>query len=279
MANMRADLMRALDHVAALLRRLRLQRLTRWGRDVLERRLQDGIVVRADGLRLYGGVRDRAFLYQAQTGVFEPETVGLLRRALWPGAIVVDVGAYLGYYTILASRIVGPQGKVLAFEPDPESVLWLLRNVSANHCGNVMVMAQALYDRVGKMRWHRNPTDPSKNSLAARVGAEAAMEIDCVTGDTGIPVPHVDVVKIDVEGTEPEVLRGMAQLLEQSPDPLLIVEFNPTALAEAGNSSETLQETLDRLGFSEVGRLDEQRDLEGRLELCNLVWRRRQRRG
>jgi FkbM family methyltransferase len=271
---MRADIMSILDHGAALLRRLGLRRFTRWGRDFLDRRLHGGVMVEADGMRLYGGVRDRAFLYQVQAAAFEPQTTELLRQSLRPGAVVVDAGAYLGYYTILASRIVGPEGQVFAFEPDPGSVLWLSRNVSANQCGNVVVVSKALYDRAGKMRWRSHPTDPSRNSLAARAGSVDTMEIDCVTGDAAIAVPSVDLVKIDVEGCEPQVLRGMVQLLERSPDPILIVELNPTALAEAGNSPEALREMPSRLGFREIGRLDEQRDSRGLLELCNVVFRR-----
>lgn len=275
-ADVSTSLIRTLDHLAAILRRIGLGRLTRAARRALEGVLQEGIAVEVDGVRIRGGIRDRSFLYRLREGTFEPATVRVMSQAITPGAIVVDVGAYLGYYTVLASRLTGAAGKIYAIEPDPGSFRWLERNIRQNGCRNVVAIRKALSAHAGTASLYRSARDPSTSSLFPRREWVETVPVEAVKPDAILDTDTVDVVKIDVEGAEPLVLAGMAGLCARSPDPVLFVELNPTALREAGSSPLDLQATLHRLGFDAIEPLDEERGADGELQLCNLYCRRKQ---
>lgn len=274
MTALHSGLIRALDRSAAVLRRLGLGPLTRLGRVALDRLLRRGVYIESQGVRLVGGVRDRAFLYRVEDGTFEPQTVRVLRQVVRPGMVMLDVGAYLGYYTILASRAAGPQGRVYAFEPDPSNFRWLRYNLSINGCDNVAIFQRALSSSPGTGHLYRHATDPSKSSLAAREGWGQRIQAELDTADRLVDAPFVDLVKIDVEGAEPFVLKGMAGLLMRTQDPILLVESNPRALEESGSSADELLQLLKMFGFTLIERLDEEVDHTGNLQLCNLYCRR-----
>ncbi len=270
----RYQLLRSLDRSAALLRAIGLSRLTRAGREILARVLPKGISVEVEGVSMRGGIRDRSFLYRLKEGTFEPTTVRLFSEAITPGAVVLDIGAYLGYYTIIASRRAGKFGKVFAVEPNPESFAFLRYNLRENGCSNVVAVQKALSNYSGWTSLHRDRSDPSRASLIAREGSLGAVTVECTTVNDLLGEQHVDVVKIDVEGAEPFVLDGMARVLEQSRDPILSVELNPSALAEAGSSQEALLSKLRQFGLHTIRTLDEERAPNGELLLCNLYCRR-----
>ena len=265
---------RRLDAVASVLRALRLHRLTRLGRNLLGRCLTQGIAVEAEGQRLVGSVRDRAFLYKVKEGHFEPETIRVFCRAVRPGMVVLDAGAYLGYYSLLAARQVGPRGKVYAFEPDPASFSFLERNIRLNGYANVVAIAKAIASTTGVRSFHRHPCDPSMHSLVPRKGSRTSISVPCTSVDEFLGEQRVDVVKIDIEGAEPLALQGMMKTLERSPALSLFLELNRTSLSEAGKSPDQLISQIRSLGLDSITRLDEQRNLQGKLELCNLYCRR-----
>lgn len=152
---------------------------------------------------------------------FMPERE-VVRRLLRPGMRAVDVGANIGYYMLLIASAVGPGGAVDCFEPEPENLGELKRNVEANRLRNVRVVAAAVGDGEGR--------------LAMRTGINAAVAGD--GGDFTVPLTRldaalegpVDFVKIDVEGYEGHVLAGARRLLRQY-RPILFVEIHPGFLA------------------------------------------------
>src|SRR5947208_14953773 len=145
------EMARTLDRAAAIFRAVGLQPLTRRCRELLTYVFGEGISIEVDDLRLCGSLRDRAFLYKLKEGRFEPETVKLFVGALRPGMVVLDVGAYLGYYTFLAARQVGEKGKVYAFEPDPSSYRFLEHNIHLNGYSNIVAVSKAASSR-GRIR-------------------------------------------------------------------------------------------------------------------------------
>lgn len=90
-------------------------------------------------------------------GLYEPSVARLFENILGEGMTMVDLGANIGYYTLLASRLVGRSGRVYAFEPDPENHQYLLRNIVANGCRNVTVVEKAVYNITGTMTFLRDP--------------------------------------------------------------------------------------------------------------------------
>jgi len=260
-----------MDRAGAVLRAAGLGGVSRSVRNLLDR-VTPGVEVDVEGLRMRGGILDRSFLYRVREGVFEPATVRRFASAIRPGAVVVDVGAYLGFYTLLAAARAGPSGFVVAVEPDPRALRFLRRNVRG--LTNVNVVAKAASDRSGFACLYENSSDPSRASLARREGNEGEVSVDAWPVDWLLSGRAVDVVKIDVEGTECAVLRGMRKTLANSRDPAVFIELNPRALREAGSSTDELLGLIDALGFRAIQRLDEEYGAGGELLLCNLYCRR-----
>ncbi len=161
-------------------------------------------------------------------GEHEPEIAALFRRLVAAGSTVFDVGANVGFFSLL-SRELG--ASVHAFEPNPRVRGWLARSVSLGN-GGVQVVAAACSDREGTMPLYLSaPGNTGRTSLT--VPTESRVEVDVVTLDayaarTGA---RPDVVKIDVEGHEREVLAGASSLLA-SARPTVIVETSGTATLE-----------------------------------------------
>jgi FkbM family methyltransferase len=181
---------------------------------------------------------------------YEPE-LAYLEEVLSPGKVFFDVGANIGIYTLVASRIVGEAGRVVAFEPSIQSFPGLQRNVNLNGLTNVTAFRTALSEKSGKACLYQAP-DPVANSVCGDPGWRAGTEqitletLDRVTEQTSIQ--HVDVIKIDAEGAEELVLRGAKKVLTAM-RPVVIFEVNPEACARFGLSPYGARELLENLGY------------------------------
>jgi len=202
-------------------------------------------------LRLPPAWRGVAKLLYAFREDYEPE-LAFLRRYLRPGMVVADVGACYGIYTLLAARLVEPGGQVLAFEPAATSFRRLAANVKRNGLANVRLFRMAAWDGCGSAPLF-HASDPGRNSLDRARGDGSGWEMvrlgrlddvleECDAG-------RLDLLKLDVEGSEPEALRGAARSLRNW-RPVVIFEENSPVAADF----------LRTLGY-ELYRADE----EGRL--------------
>ncbi len=265
---------RNLDRIASLLRTIGLSSITRLCRDLISRMFKEGITIKVGGSRLCGSIRDRAFVYKVGEGYFEPQTVKAFLEALKPGMVVMDIGAYLGYYTIFAAEKVGPSGKVYAFEPDPQNYSLLEHNIRINGYKNVVAIRKAVSNKTGTLKFYQHSYDPSMGSLIFRKGCQRVVNVDCVSVDEFLVNHQVDIIKMDVEGSEVFALQGMLRTIGDSPGLTLFVELNPGALMEAKSSSQELLNKLKRLGFDNVIQIDRDDKVNGELVLCNLFCRR-----
>jgi FkbM family methyltransferase len=138
-------------------------------------------------------------------GTYEPEQTALFVKHLPTGGTVLDVGAHVGYYTLLSSVLVGPAGRVFAFEPNPANQRFLKRHAAVNGCANVTVVESAVSDATGTARF-----DFGSGSGTGHLAEGGAIEVRTVTLDEfcGREGLKPDAVKIDVEGAEAGVLRG-----------------------------------------------------------------------
>jgi FkbM family methyltransferase len=174
-----------------------------------------------------------------------------LENALSPGQTFIDVGANLGIYTLVASKIVGPSGRVIAFEPSSQSFSLLKSNITLNGFTNVQVYPTAVSDKIGKAFLYNGP-DPAQNSLGRHLRLEPKGE-EVVTQplDSALsqaPVERVHVIKIDVEGAEELVLRG-ADNVVTAHHPVIIFEINHEASTRLGLSPLGARDLLNRLGY------------------------------
>jgi FkbM family methyltransferase len=214
--------------------------------------------VSVDGLRVYGTREHHVMLYWLVRGKYERHTRALFEQAIRPGMHVLDLGAHIGYFTLLAARAVGSTGKVYSFEPDPANYKFLCHNIALNGMEGVVVpVPKAVTDSSGARPFFAH----TKNSAASTFWGEGQpfdpLSIECTTIDDYIEEGEaIHVVKLDVEGAEVEALRGMRRTLTEARRTALFVECNPTALAAAGVSVRELLDELNALGF-QVQLIDE----------------------
>jgi len=184
---------------------------------------------------------------------YDPE-LAYLEKVLSPGNVFIDVGANFGVYTLVASKLVGEAGKVIAFEPTAESFKTLRKNIALNHSANVRAFQVALAQRRGRA-WLYHGLDPVGNSLGmdplrGDKGEEVEMDaLDKILVENGID--RVDVIKIDVEGAEELVLRGATKSLTAY-SPVVIFEFNPDYAARLGLSPYGARDLLESLSYEFV---------------------------
>ena len=182
-------------------------------------------------------------------------------KVVEPGMVVVDVGAFIGYYTVQAGLAVGPTGTVFSLEPDPCNFEALEANVKVNGtAGRTVLVQSAASDREGAVPFYLDRWDSSQSGVGGfREGARRivvpSVQLDEVLQDA----EHVDVVKIDAEGFEMAVLAGMeATVSRMQGRPLTVfVECFPAALRSLGSSPDAMLEWLRGHGFS-VGVIDEE---------------------
>jgi len=143
-------------------------------------------------------------------GTYEREQTELFRRWIRPGATVLDVGAHVGYYTLLSARLAGPGGRVIAFEPNPRNWDFLRRHVAINGLDTVEVEQAAASSAAGTARF-----DFGTGSGTGRLADGGALEVRTVRLDDFCRERSLrpTAIKIDVEGAELEVLRGAEEMV------------------------------------------------------------------
>jgi FkbM family methyltransferase len=181
-------------------------------------------------------------------GLFEVETVRVLRSILRPGDTFIDGGANVGYFTVLAAKIVGERGRVHAFEPHPDNVTRLQQNVVENGvASSVTIHPVALADRPGEMQLHILGEANTNHALATFFAAPGtqtrAVTVSVVRLDDYLPAVAPRLIKLDIEGAEPLAISGMVATLRRH-RPAVIVEMNAGALGRAGSSPEELLAAL-----------------------------------
>lgn len=182
-------------------------------------------------------------------GFWEPLETAMLLHCVEAGDTVVDVGAHVGYFTVLASRLVGPAGLVLAFEPEPGNFALLEANCALNDCRNVRLESCALADHEGKAQLAVSLTNTGDHRLdLGGTGAGQVVRVqrfdDCVS-----PEAAVDFVKIDAQGCELAVLDGMHATIRRNAARLIaLVEVTPNLSERAGRPLPRLRELLRHHG-------------------------------
>jgi FkbM family methyltransferase len=165
-------------------------------------------------------------------GVPEPGVPAMIEKFLKPGDCFYDVGAHVGFYSLLAARLVGEAGRVIALEPDADNVAVLNEVVARNNLKHVRVARTAVWDSDGEVTFERGLDAPSR--MGGRV-AETSSAQNSPSEMVSVPAVALDtlaaadrppsVIKIDVEGGEKQVLQGARRVLEVN-KPVLVVEIH-----------------------------------------------------
>jgi FkbM family methyltransferase len=182
-------------------------------------------------------------------GVYERPETAFFSSVCKPGMTFLDIGANIGYYAALASGRIGPQGRIIALEPDPENFRYLQQNVAANGATNAICVQKAAASENGVLRLHINKDNRGDNRLYPNELCESSFEVEVTTVDAllgGYGVDRVDLVKIDVQGFEGHVLSGMRRTIRRSESLILLTEFWPFGLRSAGSDPESVLLELEQ---------------------------------
>jgi FkbM family methyltransferase len=177
-------------------------------------------------------------------GTWDPFLTQFIEENLKPGDVFLDVGAHVGYFTLLAARRVTGTGTVLSIEPNPQALEQLRQNVARSRLANVLIADTACGDSYDPVRLYlHTESNSSMASLsAANATGGAAVDVRCTPLDSLCQdrgLHRVDLVKIDVEGAELSVLRGMKRILRDI-RPVIVLELEPRLLSSFGETSESV---------------------------------------
>ena len=211
------------------------------------------LLINVQGQQMYVDATSVSFApARVRSRAYEEQETELFKKIVRGGMVVVDIGANIGYYTLIAASIVGEHGKVFAFEPEPKNHALLVKNIEANGYENIIAVPKAVSDKGGSTRlflspdgntgWHRiYDSEDGWNSI----------EIETVTLDEFFQGKEesIDVIKMDVEGSEMAVLQGMTRILERNDKLIIFTEFFPALLKKSGASPEGYLNELEKHGF------------------------------
>lgn len=203
-----------------------------------------------------GAFPDRLTRHMLFHGLYQNDVLIWINHHSRKGDIIFDVGAFHGLMSIVASKAVGPSGRVMAFEPNPTARKWLNTHLRLNKCSNVTVESIGLMDFEGSANFYVQEGDVTWNSSFIREFVDpqhnlTPVDVECTSIDayvrkTGL-IPAL--IKIDTEGTELAVLQGAKETIEKY-KPILVLEMNPASARQAGTSLSNLVERLEALSYS-----------------------------
>jgi len=186
-------------------------------------------------------------------GVHEPLETELVKEEIEKGDIVLDIGAHIGYYTLIFANLIGEDGKVFAFEPDPTNFDLLRKNVKINGYKNVILVQKAISHKTEKLKLYLSDDDSGGHAIYNPCdGRRQSIEIEAIRLDDYFQdyEGKIDFIKMDIEGAEEGALRGMSNLLRKNKNAKILTEFWPIALKRYGIDPEEYLKLLIEQGFT-----------------------------
>lgn len=175
-------------------------------------------------------------------GNYEAAETELLKKIVKKGAVVVDVGANIGWYTLLSARLAGKNGKVVAFEPEPANYALLKKSIERNTFENVLAFDCCVSNMAGTRKLWLTKKNLGAHSTVKKM-SDRAIDVEAVTLDSflsKLEIQTVDLLKVDVEGAEPEVFEGAQEYLLTRKIRNIFLEWN----GEAWTTQEKLLQKL-----------------------------------
>jgi FkbM family methyltransferase len=191
-----------------------------------------------------------------RAGTFEPLELSFVRKFLQTGMTVLDLGAHHGLYTLLASKLVGSRGRVIAFEPSPRERRALQLHLILNQCKNVDVQELALSDEDKESdlyvveAWASGCNSLRPPEVPARTTPVRVHVARLDSWLLGRKMVHVDFIKMDVEGGELSLLKGAEKFLKRRPRPVILVEVQDIRTQSWGYRAKEIIEHLKLRGFT-----------------------------
>jgi FkbM family methyltransferase len=188
-------------------------------------------------------------------GTWEPHLTAWIRRRLTPGTTFIDIGANIGYYSLLAAHLIGPTGRIVAVEPSPHFTQALATAAHANRLDNIRIVRAAASDTTDQITFYTPSTANLGNTTQVRPRGSTAATFQAEAR----PLPNLTttselaqarIIKIDAEGAEAAVIRGLTPAIDQlHPCVELVIEVTPRLLAKQGLTTADVIGPLTAAGF------------------------------
>lgn len=199
------------------------------------------------GFKIFTALHDAAVGKHVRADNYERDVSAVFRRVLRPGMGVVDIGANIGYFSMLSASIVGADGYVLALEPNPQNAKLLEASRKVNGFGHVSAVQVAASSATGLLVLHTSYSTGTTSDLADDLNAVLGADtVACMTVDSLLPGERrIDLIKIDIDGAEYKALLGCQRTIQRH-RPVIVSEFAPGLLP--GLSGVTGEEYLCWIG-------------------------------
>ena len=202
-----------------------------------------------DGHKLFLDANDSLRL--SINGTYSEFETNFMKSMIKKESVVLDLGANIGYYTLMFAKLVGKNGKVFAFEPDPTNFKLLKKNVKVNGYKNVVLVNKAISNKNGKLKLFLGGTNFAGHRIYDSKDGRKFIEIHSVRLDDYFKnkCNKVDFIKMDIEGSEFLAVNGMHNLLNENQKIKIISEFSPKGIVMSGFEPIDYLKSLINLGF------------------------------
>jgi FkbM family methyltransferase len=183
------------------------------------------------------------------TKIHEESETKLIKKEIHEGDYVIDVGAHIGYFTLIFSKIVGEKGKVFSFEAEPSNFEILKKNLKENNIKNVICENAIISDKIGKLKLFTS--DSSTGNRLFSDNKNKFIEIESNTLDNYFEkeMKKIHFVKLDIQGSEPLAIRGMEKILKKNNSLKIMLEWWPNGIKKIGEDPESHLKSLEELGY------------------------------
>lgn len=191
----------------------------------------------------------------ADSGIYERETTNYFLKNVSEGDVVLDIGANIGYFTLIFASLVGTSGKVFSFEPEPSNFEILTKNVITNNFENVELHNVAVSDHTGEIELYLSEKAAGQHRIyKSKDVGENHIKVKTVKLDEllnkNLFSDKISFLKIDAEGSEFGILKGMETILSQNKNIKLVMEFSPQQIIDYGAEPLEQLKFLKNLGFN-----------------------------
>lgn len=184
-------------------------------------------------------------------GEFEPFETGLIKKEIAAGSVIIDIGANIGYHTLLFAEYAGDSGKVFSFEPEPQNFSLLTRNVALNAYHNVKLINAAVSDKNETITLFLSKDNKGDHQIYNSGERRELQRVQAVVLDDYFKneLDRINLIKMDIQGAEGKALAGMRMLMKRNPSVKLFTEFWPAGMKKCGVTAEAFLRMLQEYHF------------------------------
>lgn len=206
--------------------------------------------VMVNGLKMHVDKNDTIISHELITNkIWDRYGSALFSILIKNGFTVLDIGAHIGYYTLLSSQKVGEKGQVISVEPDPHNFSYLKKNILSNNLKNVKLIHKAAGDKKKKVTFHVNTINTGDNRVFDNGQLRKVIKVDQVRLDDVLKDHSIDVIKIDIQGSELGALKGLTKTLKKNKEIIVFTELWPEGLEMSGSSLKEYLSFLEKMDF------------------------------